>query len=124
MQGEAGHVRLAARAGHRPVHGLDDVAADRRGRASVCSRPGFSVQRAGADLLGEPEPFELRGAAEHQPAQLRVFVRRARAQVGDAAALVGDIAQRAVEAGPALGLDLLLQRRSDLAARCAAPAPG
>jgi hypothetical protein len=36
------------------------------------------------------------------------------AEVYDTAALIGDVAQRAIEAGPALGLDLLLQSAPDI----------
>ena len=51
--------------------------------------------------------------------QFGVFSGAAGAEVDHAAALIGDVAQRAVEARPALGLDLLLQGGPDflLAAR-------
>ena len=52
--------------------------------------------------------------AEHQAAQLGVLALIAGAQIGDPTALVGDVLQPAVEAGPALGLDFLLQGRADL----------
>ena len=76
--------------------------------------PGFRVQQPGADLLRQSEPFELRGAAEHQPAQFRILAGPAGAQIGHPAALIGHVAERPVEAGPALGLDLPLQGRPDL----------
>ena len=116
---EAGRRRARdSRPAHRPVHRLDDVAAD----AEVAQRrleAGLQRPSCRADLFGEAEPFELGGAAEHQPAQFGVLSGAAGAQVDDAAALVGDVAQRAIEAGPALGLDLLLQGGPDflLAAR-------
>ena len=79
------------------------------------------LQRPGGrpDRLREAQPFELLRAAKHQPAQFRILVGRAGAQVGDAAVLVRDVAQGPVEAGPALGLDFLFQGRADfqLAAR-------
>lgn len=48
-----------------------------------------------------------------------VFAGAARAKIGYSAALVGDVAERAIEAGPPLGVDLLLQSSADfqLAAR-------
>ena len=58
MQGKAGDVRLVAGASHRPVHGLDDVAADGRSR-SVCSMPGFKVQQAGPTCSASPSRSSL-----------------------------------------------------------------
>ena len=113
MKSETGDVRLAAGAGHRPVHRLDDVAADpevaQRLLEARLQRP-----RGRADLLGEAQPFELLRAAEHQPARFRILVGGAGAQIGDAAVLIRDVAQGPVEAGPALGVDLLLQGGADL----------
>ena len=55
-----------------------------------------------ADRIGEAEAFELRRPPEQQAAQLRVLGVRPGPQVGDAAAFVGDVAQRPVEARPAI----------------------
>ena len=112
MQSETGHVRLVTRARHRPVHRLDDVAAD----AEVAQRrleARLQLPSRRTDLLGEPKPFELARSPDHQPLQFGVFSGAAGAEVDHAAALIGDVAQRAIEAGPALGLDLLLQGGPD-----------
>jgi hypothetical protein len=61
-----------------------------------------------ANLLGQAEPFQLRSAAEHQAPHLGIVL-AAWPQVGDTAAIIGDVAQRAVEAGPAVGFNLLFQ---------------
>ena len=83
------------------------------------SRPGFKVHCAGPTCSGQTEPFELGGAADHQTAKFGIFAGAAGAKIGDPAALVGDVAERSVETGPAFGLDLLLQSGADflLAAR-------
>ena len=83
------------------------------------SRPGFKRPLRRTDLFGQAEPFELGGATEHQTAQLGIFAGAARTQIGDATALVGDVAERSVETGPAFRLDLVLQSGADflLAAR-------
>ena len=78
------------------------------------SRPGFIVHCAGTNLFRQTEPFELGGATDHQTAKLGVFAGAAGAKIGDPAALVGDVAERSIEAGPAFGLDLLLQTGADL----------
>src|SRR6185437_5877792 len=67
-----------------------------------------------ADWFGEAQAFELGGAAKQQAAQLRVLGIGTGPEIGDAAALVRDVAQRAIEAGPTLRLDLPLQRALNL----------
>ncbi len=118
LQCKHGHVRLAPCPCHGPMHGLDDVAADRE-IAQRTLDPGFERPATRRHLFGEAEPFELGGPADHQPPQRRVFTWSARPKVGDAGALVDRITECPVEAGPALGLDLLFQGRTDflLAAR-------
>src|SRR5579859_4388271 len=108
MQGEAADVGFAPGARHRPVHGLDDVAANAeiaQGRLQT----RLQCPASSPDPLGQPEAFELRGAAQHQAAKLRVLVPTAWAEIDDATALVERIAERPVKAGPALCFDLLLQ---------------
>ena len=95
------------------MHGLDDVAADREVAQRVLD-PGLERPAAGRHLFGKPEPFELCGPADQQPPQFRVFVRSAGTKIGDAGALVGGVAECAVETGPAVGLHLLLQGGADL----------
>ena len=100
------------------MHRLDDVAADAevaQGRLEA----GLQGPLRRTDLLGQTEAFELGGATDHQPAQLGIFAGAAGTQVGDPAALVGDVAERSVETGPAFRPDLVLQSRADflLAAR-------
>ena len=101
VQSEGADVRLVSAGAHRLVHGLDDVAADaelpERLFESRLQRPA-----GGADRIREPEAFELRRPAKQQPAQLRVLGVGSGPQVGNAAALVRDIAQRPVEARPAI----------------------
>jgi hypothetical protein len=58
--------------------------------------------------------FELGGAAEQQAAELRILGVRSGPQVGDAAAVVGDVAQSAIKARPALRLRLTLEGGADL----------
>ena len=58
MKGESGHIGLTSGAGHCPVHGLDDIAANAevaQGRLQTrLERPaGYP------DLSGKPQPFEL-----------------------------------------------------------------
>lgn len=79
----------------------------------VCSRLGLRGPTHRAELLGDSEPLELGGAVEHKPPEFQIFIRRARAEIGDAGGFVRDIAQSSIKAGPALGLDLLLQGGSD-----------
>jgi hypothetical protein len=113
VQSKAGYVRLVTRVRHRPVHRLDDVTAD----AEVAQRrleAHVQLPSCGTDLLGEPKTFELTRSPDHQPLQFGVFSGAAGAEVRQAAALIGDVTQRAIEAGPALGLDLLLQGAPDI----------
>jgi len=78
---------------------------------SVSSTPDFRVQRR--DLIGDTETFQLCRPADHQAPQLGGLVRPARAQVDDSGALIGGIAECAIEPGPAVSLDLLLQGGAD-----------
>ena len=84
-----------------------------RSRKAGSSR-GFIGPLRGTNLFRQAEPFELGGAADHQPAQFGVFAGAYRAKIDDSAALVGDVAERSVEARPTLGVDLLLQPSADL----------
>src|SRR5690242_16971137 len=67
MQSEPRDIRFAASAGQRPVHRLDDVAADRKVTQRLFQT---GLQRPGgrADRLGESQPLEFLRAAKHQPA--------------------------------------------------------
>ena len=112
MQSEPGDVGFAAGAGQRPVHRLDDVAADRE-VAQRLLQAGLQRPGGRADRLGKSQPLELLRAAQHQPPQFRVLIGGTGAQVGDAAALIRDVAQGSVEAGPALRVDLPFQGRAD-----------
>ena len=78
------------------------------------SRPGFKVHCAETDLFRQTEPFELGGATDHQTAKLGIFAGAARTKIGNPATLVRDIAERAIQTGPTLGVDLLLQPSADL----------
>ena len=95
------------------MHRLDDVAADAE-LAQRAVEAGLQGPAGWADRLGETEAFELRGAAEQQPAQIRILGVRTGPEIDDAAAVVGDVAQRPVEARPALGLHLALECALDL----------
>ena len=105
---EPGYIRLMSGGGHRPVHRLDDVAAHTEVTQGLF-QPRLQGPARRSDTLDEAEAFELRGASEQRAAQFRVLASAARTKIGDAAALVGDVAQRSIQAGPALGLDLPLQ---------------
>src|SRR5258708_7187185 len=94
------------------MQGLDDVAADRE-IAQRTLDPGFERPATRRHLFGEAEPFELGGPADHQPPQRRVFTLSAMPKGGDAGARVDRITECPVEAGPALGLYLLFQGRTD-----------
>ena len=112
VEREAGDVGLASCPAHRPVHRLDDVAADAeiaQGRLEA----GLQGPLRGTNLFRQAKPFKLGGATDHQTAKLGIFAGAAGAEVGDAAALVGDVAERSVETGPTLRLDLLLQSSAD-----------
>ena len=112
VEGEAGDIRFAIAGAHRPVHGFDDVAA----YAEVAERgfePGFDEPLRRADLFGEAEAFKPGGATDQPPAKVWVFT-GAWAQVGDASAFVGEVAERPVETGPAFGRDLFLQPRANI----------
>ena len=116
MDREAGDVGLPVRPAHRPVHRLDDVAAEAevaQGRLDAWLQ--CPLRRA--HLLGEAQPFELSGTAKHETAHLRMVI-PAWPQLGDTAAIVRDITQRAVEAGPAFGLNLLFPERCEFRVRC------
>ena len=109
---EAGDVGLASCPAYRPVHRLDNVAPDgeiTQGRLEA----GLQGPLRRADLFGQPEALELGGTAEHQPAKLGIFAGAAGAKIGDPAALVGDVAERSVETGPALGVGLVFQPGAD-----------
>src|SRR3546814_3014227 len=56
-----------------------------------------------------------RRAADQQASFLRIVRTVFGAKIDDAAMMVGDAAQGSVQAGPALGLHVLAQRRLDLA---------
>ena len=72
----------------------------------MSSTPG-RLARRGRGVRASP-------LGQAKSAQLRVFGVGAGPQIGHATALVGDVAQRPVEAGPALGLHLPLQGGADL----------
>ena len=108
MQSELADIRFADAGAHGLVHGLDDVAA---GTELPQSLVEARLQRpaGGADRLREAEAFELGGPSKQQAPQLRVFGVGGRSEVRHAAALVRNVAQRAVEACPALRIHLALQ---------------
>src|SRR6185437_5592503 len=113
VQREAADVWLGAGAAHRLMHGLDDVAA----HAELAQRPvesRFQNPASCAHRVGEAEAFQLGGAAKQQAAELRVLGVWAGPEIDDATAFVRDVAQRAIEAGPTLRLDLPLQRALNL----------
>ena len=136
----AGRARPAGRAPARPAHRHAGRSRTRQARGrrrviarcmvlmmsprmersrSVCSRPGFKVQRAGPICSASPSRSSLAARPSISRRSSGSSSGAAGPQIGDAAAVVGDVAQRAIEAGPALGLDLLLQGGADflLAAR-------
>ena len=114
VEREAAEVGLPLGCAHRPVHGLDDVAADAE-IAQGWLEAGFQSPLRRADLLGRAEAFELGGPTNHQTAKLGIFAGAAGAEIGDPALFVGDGAERSVEAGPTLGIDLFLKGVADLA---------
>ena len=96
------------------MHRLDDVAAG----AKVAQRllhAGPERPDRGAVAFGKAEPLQRLRPADHQPTEFRIgTVRAGRAQVQDAATLIGSGAQGTIETGPALGTDLGLERSADL----------
>jgi hypothetical protein len=67
MKREAADIGLVTPVSHRPVHRLDDVAADAevaQGRLEA----GLQRPLRRADMLGKTQALELGGAADHQPA--------------------------------------------------------
>ena len=113
MEGKAGDVRLVAGRCHGPMHPLDDVGAYLE-FAKCLFKARLQGEAGWGDPFGKAKSLELGGPAEHQAAELGIPVRRARAQIGNASAFVGDVTQGPVEAGPALVVDLLLERGLDL----------
>ena len=113
MEGKAGDVGLVAGRRHGPMHPLDDVGAYLE-FAKRMFKARLQGEAGRGDPFGKAKSLELSGPAEHQAAELGIPVRRARAQIGNASAFVGDVTQGPVEAGPALALDLLLERGLDL----------
>ena len=113
MEGKAGDVGLVAGRRHGPMHPLDDVGAYLE-FAKRLFKTRLQGEASGGDTFGKAKSLELGGPAEHQAAELGIPVRRAWAQIGNASAFVGDVTQGPVEAGPALVVDLLLERGLDL----------
>jgi hypothetical protein len=110
---EACDVRLAVRRAHRSVHRFNDVAADAEiAQGWLKARLQCPLRRT--NLSRQAEPLEPGGAAHHQAAKLGVFDGAAAAKIGNPATLVRDIAERAIQTGPTLGVDLLLQPSADL----------
>jgi len=105
---------------HGPVHRLDDVAA----QGEIAQRPlGIWLQRPDGRAVGvrEAQPFQHLRPADQASPQVRVArLRRSGAQVGDAASLVCEAPQCAIETGPALGGHLCVERDVDLAGRARA----
>ena len=112
VQSETGHVRLVTRPRHRPVHRLDDIAADAEG-AQRRLEARLHLPSCRTDLLRKPKAFELARSPDHQPLQFGGFSVAAGAEVNHTTALIGDVTQRAIEARPVLRLDLLLQGGSE-----------
>jgi hypothetical protein len=71
MHSEAGDVRLATGAGHRPMHSLDDVAADSELTQRLLEA-GLQGPASRPDLLCQAQAFELCGAAEHETGQIGI----------------------------------------------------
>src|SRR5574337_1831906 len=113
MQSEGADIRFAPGTAHGLVHGLDDVASDAE-LAEGLFEPRLQRPAGGSDGVSQTEAFELGSPSQQQVSQFRVFGIGTGSQIGDAAAFVGDVAQGAIEAGPAFGLDLLLQRSAYL----------
>ena len=70
MQSENADVWFASTGTHRLVHGLYNVAPDAE-LAQGLVEARLQRPAGGPDWMGKAEPFELRGAAEQQVAQLR-----------------------------------------------------
>src|SRR6185437_990938 len=101
MQSEGADVRFVSTGAHGLVHGLDDVAANAE-LAQCRFNPWLQCPAGRADRICEAEALEFYRPPEQQAAQLRVLGVRSGPQVGDAAAFIGDIAQRPVEARPSI----------------------
>jgi hypothetical protein len=77
MEGKACDVRLAAGAGHEPVHRLDDIAS----HPEIAQRwleARLQGPAGRGDPFGQAQAFELVGTTKHEPTQLRIFIRRSR----------------------------------------------
>ena len=103
VQSERADVRLMPAGAHGLVHRLDDVAADAE-LAEGRFEPGLQRPAGWGDRSARPSAFEFRCPAEQQAAQLRVLGVWPGPKIDDAAAFVGDIAQRPVEARPSICL--------------------
>jgi hypothetical protein len=113
MQGKAGHVRIASTGGHGPMHGFNDVSTDRKFTQGLFE-PGLQCPAARLNLFGEAKALEFGHPTDHQAPQFRVALLHAGPQIGDPRPLIGQIAQRPVEVGPAFRLDLPSQRGLNL----------
>jgi hypothetical protein len=91
----------------------DDVAAHGK-LAKRILEAGLQGPEGWSGRLRQGEALKFRSSAEQQPAQLGIFGASAGPQIRHAGGRVGDVAQRPVETGPALGIDLTLKARSDL----------
>ena len=125
VQGEAGDIGVAPGAGSSPVHGLDDVAADAELAQRRSRVPASMSNEAGPTCSARPEPFELRGAAEHQPAQLGISASlapgRRSATPPPSSAMSRSARSRLVQRSASTSV---LQGQCGSPARCADRAPG
>jgi hypothetical protein len=72
VQGKARDIRRAVDAAHRPMHRLDDVAANRE-IAQLVLNARFEGPATGCNLLGNTETFQPGHPSDHQAAEFGVF---------------------------------------------------
>jgi hypothetical protein len=94
------------------MHRFDDVATRRK--VSQCLLEArFQAPATGRDLFGKAEPFQLGRTTNHKPAKLGILHDIRWAKIGDTRAFVDGRAERSVQAGPSLRLNLVFEHGVD-----------
>ena len=101
---------LAAACCHRPVHGLDDVAAQTEfAQRRLEARRELPASRR--DPFGQPEAFKLDRAGHKVLVEAGAAVIWLRAQINKPGIVVGDGLQPMIETRPAFGFDLAFEAK-------------
>src|SRR5882757_3258170 len=119
MKSKAGNIHRSTRACHRSMHGLDDIASDRK-RTQRLLKARLQDPLSGRNLLRQTKSLQFDRPTSQELLQPGVHPFTSRSQVGQTTSLVRDGEQRPIETGPAFGIDLPFDRRPKL---CLVPWP-